>query len=144
MMKKFKSKNDAYEWFTKEKESFFDLINVTDRNNFNFVSISCSNNEYSDLYERLGRYDKYKYCDSKRIDEIREESEVKTGLNIDDGEYGKIVKSVVKKIIVIVRSPWFVELLKIVPFVGAVVTIVDNVLAQNKVYGVAEKIKSKK
>jgi len=141
---KFKTKIDTYEWISKERESFFDLLNIDDRLNFNFTTISCKLNDTNDLMEKLNRYNSYNYCKSKKIIKIREESNVEEGFEINDEEYCSIVEHIVKEVIEIARSPWFMELLKMVPFLGSVITIVDNILAHNKIYGVVKKTKIEK
>jgi len=94
--------------------------------------------------EKLNRYNSYNYCKSKKIIKIREESNVEEGFEINDEEYCSIVEHIVKEVIEIARSPWFMELLKMVPFLGSVITIVDNILAHNKIYGVVKKTKIEK
>jgi len=66
MMKNLKQKIDTYEWISKERESFFDLLNIDDRLNFNFTTISCKLNDTNDLMEKLNRYNSYNYCKSKK------------------------------------------------------------------------------
>jgi len=147
---KFK-KHNAIEWVKSQREIFLNLfhpnnvpkdIDYINEDKYNicvkkseFCTISIHKKDVSDLMNILTKYDNEHNFINEEIRNIKDENKFKDSEKINDENFTKTYAKISTRIKNfsenIGRSPWYIEVLKAIPGVGTITTVIDNVIVYN-------------
>jgi len=127
---KFENSSLARKWIEEQLPFMKSSLSLPKDFVIKFAAISVHKKDIADLELIIRTYDDAKYATSSIIAQVRKNSgSQSTGVEIKPEEFESILTNVVKYVIQVARSPWFIQLMQGIPFVGTLVTIIDALAA---------------
>jgi len=116
-------------WLDQNKDDIAISFDCT-ASRFSFVSLSNKNgvDPYCKVLEdTLSNFDHVAWADGGHVDEVRNKSKIKQSITVNKEEMDILLQALEECIDFVERSPWWVELLKGIPVIGTIVTVIDAI-----------------
>jgi len=115
-------------WLIENKDDIDKILEIENKKLKKYASISVNDKNLKQLYDCLNEYENFVtpiYNDIKMKTKIKEKDQ---NFDMTENDYDNIIGIAVDTVVQVTKEPWFLELLKMIPFVGTITQVITSIL----------------